>query len=130
MFSKSLPNLRISSVFAFSAIKCREKSNLLWVSSIREVTIVLFVFHNSRSLPYNISAYKREEIPHRMFGKVLLFYDCEIRNAGFASAFDMSSLLALSNVIRTILESKKSQTVNLEEQCERSTKSEFPVDKT
>ena len=42
---------------------------------------------------------------------------------------DMSSLLALSNIIKTFLESKKNQTVKLDEQRERPTKSGVLVDK-
>lgn len=55
MFRKSLPNLCIFGVVAFCAIKRREKNYLLWVSSIREVPIFISVFHNSRSLAYNLS---------------------------------------------------------------------------
>ena len=55
MSRKSLPILCISVVFACAAIKRRETNYLLWVSSIREVTIFISIFHNSRSLAYNLS---------------------------------------------------------------------------
>ena len=133
MSRKSLPNLCIYGVFAFSAIKRREKNYLLWVSSIREVTIFISVFHNSRSLTYNLSEIPlhRKEKKYRTecLGKGSYFMILKYDKPVLLPNLTCPRFSALSNVIKTFLQSKKTQTVNLEEQRERPTKSGVPVDK-